>query len=335
MAKTMTLPGRGTILAGIAAMAVALAGTTPLAADTYPSRVIRILHGFAAGGAADSLSRVLAEDLSKRLGQQVIVEARPGAGGNIAADAISKAQPDGYTIGLVTGAHAISAALYSALPYKPVDSFQMVSTVVFYPLVFAVRRDHPATTMAEFIALAKARPGALSFGSVGFGSTHHLAGELLKTTAGLDLVHVPYRGDSQAITGLLAGDVPMIVGTAVLLAPQIEGGAVRSLAVTSSTRIALLSATPSSVEAGLQGYDVRTWAGVLAPRGTPAAIVERLNQAIRASLADPAIKARIEMLTGGDVRGGTVGEMQALVTSEIARWTSVIDQSRIPRIEGR
>jgi tripartite-type tricarboxylate transporter receptor subunit TctC len=319
----------------IAALALAAIGAPPAAADTYPSRPLRIVHGFAPGGAADTLSRVLAEDLTKRLGQQVIVEARPGAGGNIAADAVSKAPRDGYTIGLVTGAHAISAALYQALPYKPLDSFEMISTVVFYPLVFATRADHPAKTLAEFIALAKARPGALSFGSVGFGSTHHLAGELLKTSARIDVVHVPYRGDAQAITGLLAGDVPMIVGTAVLLAPQIEGGAVRALAVTSSQRIALLPAVPSSTEAGLAGYDVRTWAGVVAPQGTPPAIIARLNQALHASLADPAIKARLEGLVGGEVKGGTPAEMRALVAAEITRWTAVVEEARIPRIGER
>ncbi|MEY9456467.1 hypothetical protein ABIG07_005415 [Bradyrhizobium ottawaense] len=197
---------------------------TPAWADNYPLRPIRLLHGFAAGGAADTLSRIIADGLSKKLGQPIIVEAKPGAGGNIAADAVAKAAPDGYTLGLVTGAHAISAATYKSLAYQPAESFEMISTLVYYALVIAVRSDYPAKSLGELIAMAKAKPGSLSFGSVGFGSTHHLAGELLNATAGIEIVHVPYRGDSQSTTALLGGDVPVIVGTPVLLAPQIQSG---------------------------------------------------------------------------------------------------------------
>ena len=193
-------------------------------AQDYPTRPIRLLHGFAAGGAADTLSRILANGLSKRLGQPIVIEAKPGSGGNLAAAAIAKAEPDGYTIGLVTGAHAISPALYKSLPYDSVDSFEMISTAVYYALVIAVRADYEAKSLGELIALAKAKPGDLSFASVGFGSTHHLAGALLETTAGIKMVHVPYRGDSLTVTALLGGEIPVIVGTPVLLAPQIEAG---------------------------------------------------------------------------------------------------------------
>jgi len=314
------------------AMAIMLATATAVSAQNYPNRVIRIVHGFASGGAADTLSRIMADGLSKQLGQSVIVESKTGAGGNIAADAVAKAAPDGYTLGLVTGGHAISAALYKSLPFQPVDSFDMISTVVYYALVIAVRSDHEAKTLTELIALAKAKPGTLSFGSVGFGSTHHLAGELLKTAAGIDIVHVPYRGDSQAITALLAGDVPMIVGTSVLLAPQIESGTVRGLAVTSSTRSALLPKVPSASEAGLKDFDVRTWAGLLAPKGTPPAIIETLNKAVQTVLADPNTRVQLETAIGGDVRGSTPTEMRDLVASEIARWTALIDTAKIPKL---
>jgi tripartite-type tricarboxylate transporter receptor subunit TctC len=301
-------------------------------AQAYPNRVIRIVHGFASGGAADTLSRVVADGLAKQLNETVIVEAKPGAGGNLASDAVAKAAPDGYTLGLVTGGHAISAGLYKSLSYQPVDSFEMISTIVYYALVVATRSDYEAKTLGEFIALAKAKPGSLSFGSVGFGSTHHLAGELLKAAAGIDVLHVPYRGDSQAITALLAGDVPLIVGTSVLVAPQIESGAVRGLAVTSSTRSALLPNVPSAGEAGLKGFDVRTWAGLLAPKGTPPGIIAQLNAAVLKSLADPGIRARLEAAIGGEVRGSTPPEMRELVTSEIARWTAVIDAAKIPKL---
>jgi tripartite-type tricarboxylate transporter receptor subunit TctC len=313
-------------------LAVVALNASPASAQSYPNRVIRIVHGFAPGGAADTLSRIMAEGLSRQLGQTVIVDAKPGAGGNIASDAVAKAAPDGYTLGLVTGGHAISAALYKSLPYQPVDGFEMVSTVVYYALVIAVRSDYQAKSLSELIAVAKARPGTLSFGSVGFGSTHHLAGELLKTEAGIDILHVPYRGDSQAITALLAGDVPMIIGTSVLLAPQIESGTVRGLAVTSSRRSALLPKVPSAAEAGLEGYDVRTWAGLLAPKGTPAEIVAALNQAVQVVLADPETRTRLETAIGGEVRGSTPNEMRDLVSSEIGKWTAVIDAAKIPRL---
>ena len=302
-------------------------------AQDYPNRPIRLLHGFAAGGAADTLSRILANGLSKRLGQPIIIEAKPGAGGNLAATAIAKAEPDGYTIGLVTGAHAISGALYKSLSYDSTDSFEMISTVVYYALVIAVRADFEAKSLKELIVLAKSKPGSLSFGSVGFGSTHHLAGELLDTTAGIKMVHVPYRGDSQSITALLGGEVPVIVGTTVLLAPQIESGAVRGLAVTSPTRTPLLPNVPSADEAGLGGFDVRTWAGLLAPKGTPPAVIKRLNTAVRETLADPETKIALETATGGEVQGSTPAEMRTLIQSQVEKWADVIKTANIPRLE--
>jgi tripartite-type tricarboxylate transporter receptor subunit TctC len=304
----------------------------PVLADSYPSHPIRLVHGFAPGGAADTLSRIVAEGLSRNLGQPVVVEAKPGAGGNIAADAVAKAAPDGYTLGLVTGGHAISAALYKTLNYQPVDSFEMISTIVYYALVIAVRNDSPAKSLGDLIAMAKAKPGSLSFGSVGFGSTHHFTGELLNSMAGIEITHVPYRGDSQTITALLGGEVPMIVGTGVLLAPQIESGAVRGLAVTSATRMSFLPNVPTVDEAGVKGFDVRTWAGLLAPKGTAPEIVAKVNAALQDSLKDAATRSRVETAVGGDVRGSTPQQMKALVESEIAKWSTVVDKARIPRI---
>jgi tripartite-type tricarboxylate transporter receptor subunit TctC len=302
------------------------------AQQPYPTRPIRLLHGFAPGGAADTLSRIIAEGLQKKLGQPVVVEAKPGAGGNLAANAVAKAQPDGYTLGLATGGHAISAAIYKSLNFKPVDDFEMISTLVYYALVIAVRADNPAKTLADLLAEAKAKPGSLSFGSVGFGSTHHLAGELLASEAGVKLVHVPYRGDSQAITALLGGEVPMIIGTSVLLAPQIESGAVRGLAVTSPTRTALLPDVPTVDEAGVRGFDVRTWAGLLAPKGTPPEVIAVLNGAVQESLKEPDIRKRLETAVGGEVRGSTPAEMRDLVTREIAKWKVVVERAKLPRI---
>lgn len=306
--------------------------TTSASAENYPSRPIRLLHGFAAGGAADTLSRIIADGLSKKLGQPIIVEAKPGAGGNIAADAIAKAAADGYTIGLVTGAHAISAATYKSLAYQPAESFEMISTLVYYALVIAVRSDYPAKSLGELVAMAKQKPGALSFGSVGFGSTHHLAGELLNAAAGVEIVHVPYRGDSQSVTALLGGEVPVIVGTPVLLAPQIQAGAIRGLAVTSPTRTALLTDVPTVQEAGIKGYDVRTWAGLLAPKGTPPGIIAALNAARLDALKDPDLKQRLETAVGGEVRGSSPEEMKTLIETEISKWIGVVERAKIPKI---
>lgn len=305
---------------------------SPALADTYPSRTIRIIHGFAAGGAADTLSRIVADSLQKSLGQTVIVEARPGAGGNIAADAIARATPDGYTIGLVTGGHAVSAATYRSLNFQPVDSFQMISTVVYYALVIAVRNDYPAKTLSDLIAMAKAKPGTISFGSVGFGSTHHLAGELLKAEAGIDMLHVPYRGDSQSVTALLSGEVPVIVGTPVLLAPQIESGTIRGLAITSPTRSSFLPDVPTVDEAGVKAFDVRTWAGLLAPKGTPDAAISRLNGAVRDMLNDPVVRKRLETAVAGEARASSPDEMKTLVETEIAKWSAVVEKAKIPKI---
>ena len=321
--------GRLFAMVFIAAIAGSMA---PAGAQDYPNRPIRLLHGFAAGGAADTLSRILANGLSKRLGQPIVIEAKPGSGGNLAAAAIAKAEPDGYTIGLVTGAHAISPALYKSLPYDSVDSFEMISTAVYYALVIAVRSDYEAKSLGELIALAKAKPGDLSFASVGFGSTHHLAGALLETTAGIKMVHVPYRGDSLTVTALLGGEIPMIVGTPVLLAPQIASGAVRGLAVTSPARSKLLPNVPTVDEAGLRGFDVRTWAGLLAPKGTPPAIIARLNKAVLETIADPDTKSALETAIGGEVQGSTPVEMRTLVQSQIVKWADVIKTADIPRL---
>ncbi|MBR1191147.1 tripartite tricarboxylate transporter substrate binding protein [Bradyrhizobium sp. AUGA SZCCT0240] len=301
-------------------------------AQDYPTRPIRLLHGFAAGGAADTLSRILANGLSKRLGQPIVIEAKPGSGGNLAAAQIAKAEPDGYTIGLVTGAHAISPALYKSLPYDSVESFEMISTAVYYALVIAVRADYEAKSLGELIALARAKPGELNYASVGFGSTHHLAGALLETTAGIRMVHVPYRGDSLTVTALLGGEIPMIVGTPVLLAPQIESGAIRGLAVTSPARSKLLPNVPTADESGVKGFDVRTWAGLLAPKGTPPAIIKRLNKAVLETLADPETRAALETAIGGEVQGSTPEEMRALIQSQIVKWADVIKTANIPRL---
>ena len=200
------------------------------AQEAWPQKPLRLVQGFAAGGNADTIARIVAEPLSKALGQPVVVEARTGAGGNIASEAVAKSAPDGSTLVLLTGGHAVSAGLYRSLPFHPVDDFAMVSTITFFPFVLSVRPDHPARTLADLLRMAKEKPGAINFSSVGVGSTQHLTGELLASMAGVQLTHVPYRGGTAPIEGLLRGDVDLLVDTVTFTTGQLKAGRARALA---------------------------------------------------------------------------------------------------------
>lgn len=313
-------------------LAIAVAAPQALAQD-FPTRPITLIHGFAAGGTADAISRILAQPMGEILKQPIIVEQRPGAGGNNASRAVATAAPDGYTIGLPTGGHAVSAGLYKSLPFHPVDSFEMVSTVVYYAFAVAAKPDFPANDMKGLIAYAKANPGKLDYGSAGVGSTHHLTGELLASVAGIQWNHVPYRGEAAAFTGLLSGDLPIIIATAVTVAPQLKAGKLKALAVSSPTRFRDMPNVPTIAESALPGFDVRTWAGVFAPKGTPAPIVAKLNSAIQQSIARPDVKARLEEVVGGEAQASTPEAMKKMVASEAARWTDVIKKANIPQQE--
>jgi len=320
-------------LVALASLGLTVATALPAVAQDYPSRPITFVHGFAAGGTADAISRILAQPMSEILKQPIIVEQRPGAGGNNASRVVANAAPDGYTIGLPTGGHAVSAGLYKNLPFHPVDSFEMVSTVVYYAFAIAVKPDFPAQDMKGLLAYAKANPGKVDYGSAGIGSTHHLTGELLASVAGIQWNHVPYRGEAAAFTGLLSGELPVIIATTVTVQPQLASGKLRALAVSSPTRFKGMPNVPTVAESALPGFDVRTWAGVFAPKGTPAPIVAKLNAAIQQSIARPEVKARLEEVVGGDVQGSTPAEMKDMVAKESARWTEVIKKANIPQQE--
>lgn len=326
MAKAFA--SRRRILAGGTAALVAAGLSSPARAD-FPTRVVRLIHGFAPGGPADTLSRIAAEALAGQLKQPVIVEPRPGAGGNIGADAVAKAEPDGYTLGLVTGGHAVSGALYEKLSFDPVESFQMVSTLVDYAFVIAGRPDAPTRSMADVIALAREKPGAISFGSAGGGTTQHLTGELLSSMAGIKLLHVPYRGDAAAILGLMGGQVELVVGASAAVLPQIQAGTVRALAVSTAERWQGLPEVPTAAESGVPGFDVRTWAGLLAPRGTPQPVIERVRAALAAALAGPDVRGKIEEVVAGTVRLRSPEEMRTMIAGEIARWRKVMSGAGI------
>lgn len=299
-------------------------------AQDYPSRPIRIIQGFAPGGNADSIARLLGQEMSRGLGQPVIVETKAGAGGNIAAEAVARAQADGYTLLLAVGGHTVSGALYQTLGYKSVESFEWISTATVFPFVLSVRSDSPQQTVADLLALARGKPDGVSYGSAGVGSTQHLTGALLASMSATQLLHVPYKGDAAALAALLAGDVNFVVAPGTATLPHVRGGRLKAIAVSGATRWSGLPEVPTVQEAGVQGFDVNSWAGLATTAGTPRAIVDRLHVEMNKALQVPEIRARLESF-GGEVRGSTSEEMRARVASEVQRWAKVIAEARIPR----
>ena len=311
--------------------AVAALGAPWLAhAQSYPERPIKILQGFAAGGNADTIARLLGIEIGKSLNQTVIVEAQTGAGGTIASAAVSRAKPDGHTLLLATGGHAVAGALYNTLPYQTVNSFEMVSTVTFFPFLIVTAADSKYRTLRDLLAAAKANPDTIGYGSAGIGSTHHLAGEVLAKMAGVELLHVPYRGDAASITAVLAGDIPVVIAPATAVLSNIKAGKLRALATSGGQRWPGLPEVLTAAEQGVTGYDVRSWAGLMAPAGTPRPIIDKLNAETLKVLMQPQIKARLEEI-GGEARGSTPEEMKAMVTSELQRWTRVVNDAKIPK----
>lgn len=299
------------------------------AQETFPSRPVLLSHGFGAGGNSDTVARVLAPALAERFGQQVIVEPRVGAGGNLATERVVKAEPDGYTLIVLTGGHAVSGALYKSLPFHPVDDLQMLSMLIYFPFIISVRKDHRFQTLADLVAEAKAKPKTITFSSVGVGSTQHLAGELLASLAGIELVHVPYRGGQAPVTDLLGGRIDVMIDTLTVTRPQLDAGTIRALAVTSPKPWPGLTGIPAAADT-VKGYDVRSWMGVATTKGVPAPIVKRLNADMLYALQQPPVRDKLEAI-GNEVRGSTPEEMRDWVAGEIAKWNKVIDAAKVER----
>lgn len=301
-----------------------------LLAQTWPVRPINFIQGFAAGGNGDVVARMVGAELAKGLGQPVLVEARSGAGGNIAANFVAKSAPDGYTLLLITGGHAVSAALYRQLPYEPVEDFAPLSTMVHFAFVLATGADSRYKSVGELIAYARSNPGKVSFGSAGIGSTQHLAGELFKSMAGLDIEHIPFRGGTTPVQEVMAGRLDFLMETLTPTLPQIRANRLRPLVVTSRTRSPVLPEI-ASLEDALPGYEVTSWMGIAAPARTPRAVVERLNREITRVVAMPEIRERFLSVVGGEARASTPEAMREHLQSEIAKWTRVVEAARIPR----
>jgi tripartite-type tricarboxylate transporter receptor subunit TctC len=322
----MTLPRRKFL--HLTASALALPALSHVArADTYPSHPVRILVGFAAGSTTDILGRLIGQWLSQRLGQQFIIENRPGAGGNVAAEEMIKSTPDGYTLYMVPPAVAANAALYPHLNFVFLRDATAVAGVVRVPNVAEVNPALPVKTIPELIAYAKANPGKLSFESAGIGTASHLAGQLFNAMTGANLQHVPYRGDGPAMVDLIAGQIQVGFATMTASIGHIRSGQLRALAVTTLKRSDALPGVPTVAET-VPGFEASSWFGIAAPKGTPADIIDTLNRETNAGLADPTIKARLDDM-GGMALTGSPADFGKLITDETEKWGKVIRDAGI------
>ena len=311
-----------------AAIAAALMVAGGAAAQpAFPAKPIRFVVPFPAGGPLDITARAIGQELNRSLGQPVIVDNRPGAGGNIGADVVAKSPPDGHTILMgAVSTHAINPTLYAKIPYDPIRDFAPVTLVTSVPNVLVLHPSVPARNVKELIAIAKARPGQLNFASGSTGSAGHLAGELFKTMAGVDMVHVPYKGAAPAVVDLLAGHVSLMFDNMSSALPNVKTGRVRALAVTTLKRSPMLPSLPTIDESGLRGFDISTWFGVFAPGGTPSAIVARLHAEIVRALATSDMRERLALL-GAEPVGNSPEEFAAFVRAEIPKYAKVISAS--------
>jgi tripartite-type tricarboxylate transporter receptor subunit TctC len=308
---------------------VALAfAAPPTSAQNYPSRSINIVVPFPAGGSADTLARLIGQMLSERLGQAVVVENKPGAGGNLGTDIVAKAAPDGYTLLLTPSSIAIAPALYTKLPFDPVKDFAPVTLLGSIPMVVVVYPEFPPKTLLELIALAKAKPGEISYASAGNGSTNHLAVELFKIKTGIDMLHVPYRGNPLAVVDVIAGRVPVFFDFVLTGLPHVREGKVRALAVTGAHRSQVLPDVPTVAEAGVPGFEASTWFGIYAPGGTKPEIVEKLNAEILAVLALSKIRERLTGL-GVDILAEGPQGLAALTKSDLEKWGPIVQKAGV------
>jgi tripartite-type tricarboxylate transporter receptor subunit TctC len=311
-----------------AAGAAALPTTSSFSwAQAYPSHPVRIIVGYAAGGAQDILARLIGQALSERLGQPFVIENRPGAGGNIATESVVKAPPDGYTLLLLNTPDAINATLYDNLNFNVVRDIAPVADIVHMPAVMVVNPALPPQTVAEFVAYTKSNPGKVNMASAGVGSSGHLAGELFKMTTGADMVHVPYRGGAPALADLLGGQVQVFFGVVASSIGHIRAGRLRALAVTTATRSPSLPDVPALAES-VPGYEASGWSGIGAPRDTPKDIIDTLNRAINAALADPKTKAQLVAL-GGTLSPGSPADFASFVAHETEKWRDVVRSANI------
>jgi len=309
-------------------LAAALAGAVPVYAQDYPARPIRIIHGFTPGGPVDVTARIIAAGFGERFGQQAIVEGKPGAGGTVGANFVAKSDPDGYTLFLMASGHATSPGLHKALPYDAVEDFTMVTMLASSPFAIMTLPSSPYATLQDLVQRARAQPGRIDFGTGGVGSGMHLVAVLLQARTGVQMNHIPYKGGNAPTLALMAGEVPVLFSSVAGMAPHVESGKIRMLAVTTKSRYGMLPSIPTVAETVSPDFDARAWYALAAPKRLPAPILAKLNEATLALLKRPDIADKIRG-QGAEVWGTTPAEAQAFLAGEVARWTKVIRDERI------
>jgi tripartite-type tricarboxylate transporter receptor subunit TctC len=308
-----------------------LAGTVDAAAQEWPQRTIRIIVAFGPGGGSDIVGRIIAQSMQEKLGQPVVIENRPGAGGMLGNEAVARADKDGYTLGLMTAGQIIAAVMSKSPRYDTLTAFDAISQVATAGLIIVTRPDFPAGNVNELIAAAKANPGKLSFASPGFGATQHLTGELFRLTAGIDVLHVPFRTSPEAMAAVLGGQVDVLFDTVSAVLGQVQSGQLKALAVTGKDRFPAVPNVPAAIESGaLPGYDVTTWYGFFAPAGTPPAVVAKLNATLNDIVAEAAVQERLNK-AGVVVRGSSADQFGKFMAAEYARWSKVREAAGIPQ----
>lgn len=318
-------------LAFVAALLLTAGIGSPASAQDYPQQTIRIVVSFGPGGGADIVGRILADSMQRKLGKAVIVENKPGAGGIIGNDVVAKATPDGYTLGIMTAGQIIAAVTKKNMPYDPNTAFAPITQVATASLMIVTRPDFPANNVKELVAYAKANPGKVVFASPGFAATQHFAGEMFKQTAGVDLLHVPFKTTPEAINAVLGKHADVLFDTVSALIGQVQGGQLKALAVTGKDRFPAVPDLPPAADSGvLPGYDVTTWYGVFAPKGTPPAVIAKLNKVINDSMKEDEVQKRL-VAVGVVVKGSTPEEFGKFLADEYQRWNKVREAANIPQ----
>lgn len=324
------MPTRRSFIVSAAALAGMSHFSVLAQTGAWPVRPIKLIVPFPPGGGNDTMARLLSERLPAALGQPVVVENKPGAGGNIGTDFVAKQPADGYSLLLSSVNHVVNPSFFAKLPYDPLKDFEPVSLISTIPFALTVNAATPVTTMAEFFAMARAKPGSVTYGSVGIGSIFHLAAEQLKTLAGIDMLHVPYKGSGPLVLALVANEITCTIGAVNSLLPHIRSGRLRPIAVASSTRTPMLPDIPTMAEAGpLPGYDIEVWFGVLAPLGTPRPIVDRLTAEVNKIMRDPKIIAEKLTPLGFESKGTTPARYMEVMKADLARYAKITKDANI------
>jgi tripartite-type tricarboxylate transporter receptor subunit TctC len=312
----------------IAAVACLLTAA-PAAAQDYPNKPIRLIVSFGPGGGADIVGRILGQAISEKLGQPVVIENKPGAAGTLGNELVARAEKDGYTLGIMTAGQIIAAVMNKSLRYDTATAFEPISMVATASLIIVTRPDFPASNAKELVAQAKQNPGKISVASPGFGATQHMSAELFRQTAGIEMLHVPFRTSPEAISAVLGKQVDILFDTVLAVLGQVQSGQLKAIAVTGAERFPVVPDVPAAIESGaVPGYDVTTWYGFFAPRGTPAEVVAKLNKVLNEAIKDPAVRDKL-IKAGVAVQGSTPEAFGKFMANELARWNKVREAAGI------